>query len=426
MISIKLNPANLAIVQTHLIVKPYVSKDYEHSVKPFRIFYTDDTKIYVPRYFIKGPYGSVKDAEEGPVDQRSITFHGALRPNQLPVANTLLAHIKQYGSCTASLMTGFGKTCIALWIACQLRQKTLVLVHKEFLASQWKERIEQFVPDARVGIIQQNKFETDGDIVICMIQTLVSREYDVSQLKSFKFIIFDEAHHCPCRTFSKALFALRPKYMLGLSATPERQDGLTKVLRWFLGDILTFSVSNEKIRTPTVRVIHAVYANKPTIRLNFRGKVNLPDLINQIVRDKRRNGQIVQCIKKYCQINRQILVLTDRRGHCETLRDALSSYDVGLYLGGMKKEQLDESNTKQIILATYSMCSEGYDCKKLDTLILASPRSNVEQSVGRILRQHNDNPPLILDLVDNLEGVYGQYFKRRSLYTRRGFKIIKD
>jgi superfamily II DNA or RNA helicase len=420
------NIQNSQRVKQELIVKPIVHSDYEHKVKAFPVYKETNTLYYVPKFWGFEHFGP-KDLMISQGNSVNITFNGNLKTYQESIIKTVLDHITKHTACVLSATTGLGKTVMGIAIACQLKAKTMIVVHKEFLVNQWKERIEQFVPGARIGIIQQNTIETDDqDFVIAMVQSLVSREYPKETFDPFQLCILDECHRFPSRSFSKALCMVQTKYMLGLSATPERIDGLTKILRWFLGDILRFeSEKNHEIKQVSVKFIQARYTMIPELKLNYKGKVNLPDLINKLAIDNTRNIQIVEEIKSMVKNQRKILVLSDRRSHCETLQELIpKDIETGLYLGGFSKEKLDLANTKQVILATYSMCSEGYDCKELESLVLTTPRSNVVQIVGRVLRQANINPPLIIDIVDQLDGVHGQYFKRRSYYLKSNFKVL--
>jgi superfamily II DNA or RNA helicase len=117
------------------------------------------------------------------------------------------------------LPPGFGKTVMALYLISKLKVKTLIIVHKEFLMNQWKERIAQYIPNCSVGIIKQKKVESNNDIVIASLQSLCMRSYDEDVFKDFGFLIIDECHHVGAQVFSKALFKVNFKYTLGLSAT---------------------------------------------------------------------------------------------------------------------------------------------------------------------------------------------------------------
>lgn len=409
-----------------LTVTPNTLSDYGPAEDPFPVYRESSEYIYLPKF-----YNHRKDA---PNSERigcdiSLKFSGTLREFQKHPATTILNHINTNDSAILCVGCGFGKTFLALWIATQIGKKTLIVVHKEFLLQQWIQRIREFLPDARIGILQQNTIDIDDkDIVVSMLQSLTVRknEYPHELFDSFGFSIFDECHHICSRTFSKAIWKVATKKSLGLSATPHRKDGLTKVLGWFLGPIVSFTTKNTGITKPLVRFINAEYHKEPTIKYNFHGKVILPTLLTELAADPTRNMQIVTEIRKCLTENRKILVLSERRLQCETIKNILGGDDVGLYLGGMSEVELQSSNEKKVILATYNMAAEGYDCSTLDTLIMASGRSDIEQSVGRILRKPNSNVPLIIDFVDSVEGLSNQAVRRRRYYKKHGFKFESE
>ena len=149
---------------------------------------------------------------------------------------------------------------------------------------------------------------------------------------------------------------------------------------------------------------------------NKIGKINLPTMLTDLTLKLGRNQLIVGTLNNLLNQNRKILVLTDRREHCEQLLGMLPTGVAGKCVGGMKKIDRDNTNEQRIILGTYQASGEGFDVAELDTLILATPRSDIEQAIGRILRQKNVNDPVIYDIVDSFSVFKGQYYKRRKFY----------
>lgn len=320
-------------------------------------------------------------------------------------------------------------TVMALWMISKLGKKTLILVHKEFLLNQWIERIEQFLPDARIGIIRQKKIDVENkDIVIGMIQSITSRKYPKETFDSFANVVIDECHRICSRSFSQALFSVATKYSLGLSATPHRMDGLSKLLNWFLGDIIVPDSGVKELK-PTIKYVKANYKEEPSVSYNMRGKVNMPSLITDISIDPVRNKQIVELVKECLKENRKILIMTERRCQCQILSSMIDKSNleclVGIYIGGMSAEDLEITNTKDVIISTYAMTAEGYDNKKIDTLIMATPRSSpsLEQIIGRCLRQKNINTPLVIDIYDNIESLGRQFKGRERFYKKQKYNI---
>ncbi len=133
---------------------------------------------------------------------------------------------------------GIGKTNIAIYLSHKLKLKTLIIVHKEFLMDQWIERYKSLT-NAKIGIIRQDKVDVKGkDIVIGMLQSISMKDYDQEIFNEFGFVVYDEVHHTASKVFSQALMKTSAEYTLGLSATPERSDGLIRVIKWHIGDIL--------------------------------------------------------------------------------------------------------------------------------------------------------------------------------------------
>ena len=324
-------------------------------------------------------------------------------------------------------------TVLALNLITQLKKKTLIVVHKEFLIEQWKERINQFIPFARIGMIRQKKADVENkDIVIAMLQSLSMKDYPVSIFDQFGFCICDECHHLGAQVFSRALPKIGCKYMLGLSATPKRSDGLTKVFTWYLGPIV-YSI-NKPSNQQTVKVRLIEYNSDNTTyskeELSFRGQLCTPRMINNICGYEKRTKFIINILQFLLSENRKILVLSDRRQHLQDLFNFLVEKQidsVGFYVGGMKSLDRKKSESKDIILGTFNMASEGMDIPDLDTVILASPKSDIRQSIGRILRkQHTIITPLIIDLIDNFSCFSRQSEKRQRIYRKHEYLITKS
>lgn len=317
-------------------------------------------------------------------------------------------------------------TIMGLYFISKLKKKTLIIVHKEFLMSQWIERINFALPGARIGIIQGNKCEIeDKDIVIGMLQTISMKDLSKDVFNDIGHVIIDECHRIPSRIFMKALFKINCKYILGLSATPTRKDGCTKILKWFIGDIIYSVKSDSKNVIKVDRyIIESEDENYNKEVLNFRGQVQMATMITQIVKYLKRTKIIVKRIKEELleNENRQFLILSDRKQQLVDFDKLLkeSGIDsVGYYVGGMKKQDLKNSESCKVLLGTYPMANEGLDIPTLNGLILATPRSDIIQSVGRINRvKHENIQPLIIDIVDNFSIFQRQGKKRLDLYKK--------
>ena len=324
-------------------------------------------------------------------------------------------------------------TVMALNIISQVKKKTLILVHKEFLMNQWIERIEEFMPSARVGKIQGPIFDVEGkDIVIGMIQTMHSRDFPISAFDSFGMTVIDEVHRIGSEEFSKTLFKVVTPYMLGISATVERKDRLTKILYMFIGNKI---YSEERTDDDVVQVRGITFKTRDSAfnetEYDFRGSPKYSTMITKLCQFGPRSDFIVRVLSDLLQENphKQIMVLAHNRELLTFLFDAIrhkiSSEDnmVGYYVGGMKEKDLKITEGRKIVLATYAMAAEALDIKTLSTLVMATPKTDIEQSVGRILRAKGQNP-IVVDILDTHEYLRRQWNTRKTFYRKCQYRIV--
>jgi superfamily II DNA or RNA helicase len=411
-------------VRKELTVRPISNGDFGFPPPPFKVYKLSNDGLCVPRFWAETKYGpAITDKRHEPKAVR-FEFTGKLRNETFQ--NEALEKAISSGHGVLSLPCGYGKTTVALALASHLRLRTMIIVHKEFLATQWAERIRQFCPGASIGRVQQEKFEIECDFVIAMLQSLALKDYKASQFDSVGTVIVDEAHHICARAFSQSLFRLCPRHIYGLSATPIRKDGMTPVLHWFMGPTF-FSIEREN--QTQVEVVPMQFDCKefreppPTTRF---GKLSLPNMITELCENKLRNKFIEDTVRDILKDStRQLLVLSDRRLHCQYLHSLFPDAS-GLYMGGMKEKELAESSQKRIIFATFSQSHEGLDIPSLDTIFLVTPKSDIKQSIGRIMRETTGkkNNPKIYDIVDHWSVMFAMFSKRKRVYREGGFNIL--
>ena len=374
--------------------------------------------VAVPRYWAKERFGPA-EVFDGRVDcTPRLVFNGELRSIiQKEAVRRSLDKLQNDGGGVLCLPTGTGKTVIALYIACAIKVKTLIVVHKQLLMDQWTERIKQFVPHARVGRLQQKNIDVEGcDIVVGMLQSIAMRQYEPEVFEGFGLVILDEVHVVPAPVFSRALFKVCSPCILGMSATPERKDGMSYVINWFVGPVLM-----EHQLTGKADVSVSVVQSKCYFK-HIYGRAAMINVITRLCKNAERNSMIVRTINDLVADGRKVIVLSDRRNHCIELKNCLKNTSCMLYLGGMKEHELKESETKDVLLATYAMAKEGLDIPELDALVLAIPKSDVVQACGRILHGKSKNP-IIVDIVDQWPIGKAQFNKRRTYYDRSGFTV---
>ena len=242
-------------------------------------------------------------------------------------------------------------------------------------------------------------------------------------------IVVSNCHHMGAEVFSRCMMKLMTKYTLGLSGTMQRKDGLSKVFKMFLGDVI-HKEKTESEHCVLVKGIKYVINDDEfnEVEYDYRGNPKFSTMISKLCNYNRRSEFIVDVVIKELQHNpdQQIMILAHNKTLIQYLFKAIEHKKVatvGYYLGGMKEAELKASETKKIIIATYAMASEGLDIKTLTTLIMATPKTDVCQSVGRILRAKHTTP-VVIDIIDAHDLFINQWQKRKSYYKKQNYKII--
>ena len=429
----QLTPDQTRKLRAALMMKPAIAPEFSAGIEPFPIFYESPSRWYVPRFWglenCGEPEGDAR--QEGLALRAELKFNKTLREEQLPIVNAFRDGGYNGLICVPC---GYGKTFMAIWLACQLRKRFLIVVHQEFLMEQWRKELEGSIPGIRIGKLQGPKAQLgpEYDCCICMLQTVSSRDWAVDAFSGFGFAIFDECHHLGAEHFSRALMSIQTKCMLGLSATPDRPDGLDNVFLWYLGPVRYQIRVRDPDDSVEVRVLRftsadAAYADTPT---DIRGEVSRPKLCNQLADYAPRTKAICDELEPALKEGRKLLILSDRRGHLSAFEEEFKARgftSFGYYIGGMKHEARDESATKQIIGATHALASEGMNIRDLNTVALVTPKSRIEQAVGRIFRLKKEERtfhPIIYDIIDTPHDVcIRQYKKRAEFYKQCGYQI---
>ena len=416
-------------VRKELTVRPYIPKAPTQP-DSFPIYREAHNKFYLPRYYGLDNFGDPDEIRIPKGESCLMEFSGELRDYQLNIVNKYIKHIGASGGGLLDVDPGKGKTVMGLYIAAKMQLKTLVIVHKSFLLNQWIERIEQFIPNARVGRIQGQIIDIENkDIVIGMLQSLSMKEYPEGTFDSFGLSIYDEVHHLSAELFCRCMMNITTNYTLGLSGTMQRKDGLSKVFKMFLGPVVHKEKNKDQHEVVVKKIDYIVDDDDfNETKYDYRGNPQFSTMISKLCNYNRRSAFIIDVIKEEFQKNpeQQLMVLAHNKCLIEYLYKAIEYQkigSVGYYVGGMKEAALKESESKQIIIATYAMASEGLDIKTLTTLLMATPKTDVCQSVGRILRVKHATP-VVIDIVDFHEIFEKQWLKRRAYYIKQKYKII--
>jgi len=369
------------------------TKDFSGEfVEPYPIHIEEDIRVGVPRFFGCQKYGKpcINNTTEGDPMNPDIHFTWKLQNTpQKPQEDAVKAWLKNNGEGVLCLPCGAGKTVIAVYLALLKHRRTLILVHNEGLMYQWIERIQMICPQAKIGIIQQDKCQIASmDFIIGMVQTVRATN---NNLDSVGMVIVDECHHIAAKTFSQSVLKTKCRYVLGLSATPTRKDGLTYVIHWLLGPLI-FETKRRDIIPQEITQIEYSAGNQKVVTYK-NGMIGLPVMTNRMLKDQKRNQLVHYCMEKLINNSgiQKMLVLSARREHLKDLFELYSKkYDCGLYIGQMKKNDLENATTKRIIFASYNMAQEFLDIGGLNGMVLATPPpSNIEQIIGRLRENLN-------------------------------------
>jgi superfamily II DNA or RNA helicase len=436
----QLTAAQTKTLQEELTVAPKLNSKFAtkavQDAARFKLFRESPTRWYVPRAWGTAAYGPAEEnvVPAGLALRSDLVFQGKPYDYQEAIISSFMNAGANGLICVPC---GKGKTFMALGIAARLKKRFLVVVDKEFLMNQWRGEMEALLPGIRVGIIQGPKREIDPakyDCSICMIQTICGQDVPEGLFSEYGFTVFDECHHLGAQHFSKTLQRIQTRCMLGLSATPTREDGLSKVFTWFLGEPVYW----EKVREPdpTVEVKGVFIETKDetytTVPTDWRGEVVMARLLGNILGCDDRNREILRWIRRLAvEPSRRILVLSERIGHLNRIEELVKEADPALtmayYVGGMKEAVREQgAASARILLASYAMASEAMNIKTLNAVILASPRKSVEQSTGRILRVRPDQrqvAPVIVDIVDEHSMYQSQWRKRLTYYRKCSYQI---
>ena len=403
----------------------------------FNLYSENEKRIYIPRYYGLQKYGLPALCKLTSGKDIDIKFVGNIRDTQQePIENFLKAArdpLKMGG--IISVPCGFGKTIMSLYIACQLKKKTIFISHKDFLNQQFIETVNIFAPDAKIGIIKQSKVDVEGkDFIIASLQSLAMRDYDSSIFDDIGFVIIDEVHHTGAQVFCKAFRKLNNPVILGLSATLNRKDGMRRVFEYYIGKSV-YTLKNKEFCDVNVQVhkYFETHIDYSTVKLMWNGKENGAGMINNICSFKPRTEYIISVLQNILrdEPDRRILILSERRNQLKDfekyiIENNIANGSYGYYVGGMKQDDLAKSAEKQIILATYQLAAEGFNVPSLNTIIFASPISDIQQSIGRILREIPEKRkyvPLCIDILDDFSIFKRKGASRLKFYNSNKYKV---
>lgn len=415
-------------------------------------FIESDTVLQLPRGLIVQfeKYLTESGIEYSVTDKRTtntkldVLFKGKLRNEQIPAVKELVQH--EMGILRAA--TSFGKTAVAAKLIAERKERTLILVPKNDLLTQWEKSLKSFltilnppvkregkrVNKTGIGLLGGSKDSVCGLIDIATFQTVSSRmpEY----IKDYGMVIVDECHHVAADSLEKVMQAVKPRYVYGLSATVKREDGLEKVVYSQCGNILfEYKAAELAYKRGISQFVVPRFTNAMVSVIQGK-KYNHAEIINELVNNELRNSLIVSDVTELVNKGRRVLILSDRVEHIQILKElieqthietvAISGQTKGLNLKEAQQRINDDTNKCSVIISTGQYLGEGTDIPYLDTLVLATPISweaKVSQYAGRIARAYeNKTDTFIYDYVDySVPQLDRMYAKRLSTYKKLGY-----
>ncbi|MBF0101347.1 MAG: DEAD/DEAH box helicase [Desulfobacterales bacterium] len=410
------------------------NKGVERTLTFYQI--TSDNEIVIPRGLMRYVIDLAREFKVTYqwIDRRRLlneidfSFHGELKPFQQQAVNRMFT--KHFGILCAP--TGSGKTIMGLWLIAKRKQPTLIIVHKKTLALQWIDNIQKHlnISGADIGLIGDGKYEVGKKITVAMVQSLYKHLDEIRYF--FGYILVDECHRIPSRTFTDAVVNFDSYYMMGLTATPYRRDELSKLIFWYLGK-MNYRI-HDKLLVKRGDILKAEVIIRPTeFQFYQDASKNYSKLIELLINDKQRNKLIAEDITKEVNMNSGIcLVLSDRKIHCETLH-AYLLYNQGIasemLIGSMTTQQRERvierltNNEVHVLIATSQLIGEGFDFPALSILFLSTPirfSGRLLQYLGRILRPSpGKNIAKVYDYVDvHVPVLESAARSRQKVYSR--------
>ena len=342
----------------------------------------------------------------------NLKFKGELRDEQKNVKKEALDYLTKTGCVILSLYTGAGKTALSINLASNIKLKTLVIVNKIVLMKQWEESILKFCPEALIQRLTPQSKIKESDFYI--MNAINVEKMGKTFYKDIGCVIVDEAHLIMAETLVRSLKYICPRYLIGLSATPYRNDGLNGLLDFYFGKNKIIREMNRE------HIIYRVYTDiKIEMELADNGRVNWGAVLKSQSEDEERNELIVKIIIHFTE--RNFLVLCKRVEQANYLFKRLK--ENGEYVDNLIGSKQEFDKEARILVGIHQKISVGFDHPKLDTLLLATDLdSYFIQSLGRVFRRQ-DTIPIVFDLVDKNAILVKHYKNRKEVYTKVGGKI---
>lgn len=378
----------------------------------------------IPRYFALKQLGLRYEGSSCPA--AGIPWSGPLlRQDQQAAVMQAEAMARRWGGVILQAKPGTGKTPMGTALARALGARTLIVVHKGYHLEHWRGDIVKFtgLPPERIGLIRGDKVELGAEFTLGVLDSIAEKEYGPAVWDYFGHVCSDEIHKHGATTYSKAMQRFTARYLTGLSATPDRADGMELAFEYQVGPVINPPV--ESVCLPT-----KVYAMSTGVDIPPRyllrnqqtgeDKINLGGVVSFLAKNKQRTAALANVVRAAVSKGRHVLVFSHRLDHLKQFKNLLGGM-AAMFLGGMDSDDLAEAVKVPVLLSTYQMAQDAMNVPRLDTLVIATPMVSLEQAIGRIQRPHPDKKePLVVDPVDGGPIGTQMYLSRRAMYARLG------
>lgn len=363
---------------------------------------------------------------------KSFMFTGELREDQIEASKAILP----YNYAMLKGATAFGKTILSLHTIHKRRVKTLILVDTSKLAKQWVEKMQKFLTGIEIGYKYGRFDKLSGLVDVCTYQSIVKRgTHEIAPfIHKYGQIIIDEAHKAGSATYTELLESIAPRYILAVTATPKRYDGLEQIVFMQTGEIRYIAKESQEVTHDKYLVCQETHC-LPTLELSNKPELHMADVYNELMNNSQRNELIIGDIVGAVRAGRNPIVLTQRKEHARLLVGELNKRGLttSLQIGTMKAKELrqeeEKLETAQVIVGTGRYIGDGFDMPRLDTLFVVLPVSwnGLSEQYGGRLNRTDDNKEniVVVDYVDSSFPMVGKMLtKRKTGYNRLKFKLI--
>lgn len=383
------------------------------STKTIEVYELDEVNVYLPlAYAINKRHKRAKRE----YTRTNFDFVQSLREAQIDVKNEAIATLNSQNSVIISCYPGFGKTRTAIYLASKIKMRTLIVINLLVLKQQWIDSINELCPSATVSFIEPSKKNNDFGADFLIVNAINVPKFGREIFAAIGFVIVDEVHLIMSEVLSQCLYYACPKYLLGLSATPYRQDGMDELLNLFFG---SERIERKMQRPHTVYKITTSYT--PEVEYDRNGKMIWNSIIDFQSNHEERNNHIVQIIREFS--TRNFLVLTKRVTQAKALFEKLQAAGESTTLYVESSTSFDRD--ARVLIGTIKKLGVGFDHTRLDTLIAGCDlESYFIQYLGRIFRSPDGVEPMVFDIVDNNRTLGKHYKTREKVYFESGGKII--